>query len=1079
MSMVNFTALTRNEVFPLDGERRDQRVMDRAYAVMMQARSALQPFLDIVCHVIRAARERQTRSHVRWEQVKRERLPLDPVDTLIELRGEPPRLVLLGWPADQEIRAGALLQVVSPRSFAVTVQGVEQGQDGPVLRLDEVIHPDDRVWLGGRECRFRLQGSATAPPSVADAAGAVHKVRRVIEKGATVSRLIVEGTGLKLPAGDPERAILESWCDLHAVTDAEGRQHRVDPSSSGLFMLADHRLPDGSLVEGDNGLRFRVRSSGGGGRKLFRIKLLPSAAPDEDETVDPRDAFFMEKLEAVWDHPKRSKANILKVRGADRDEYTLLLEELPTPGSELHLPVDVGALEKQRKALRQLIHDPLPHHRPLLRLAENRVVTIWKTFAPEEPESWITPEMRGNEDGTDEQRRFVSLALATPDFAFLEGPPGSGKTTAICELILQLIRRGGRVLLCSTTHVAVDNVLEKLDGRYDDVQAVRIGNPDRVDDRVQHCLIDDRVADLVAKWRTAPGLAAQGDAELRDMAERTVLTTANLTCGTTTGILQHPLLRGGSQGWDDPLARKPWFDVLIIDEASRATFQEFLVPALLAKRWVVVGDVHQLPPFVERAALEAGLEASGNGLFPAEHQRAAFLARYLETTESNQPRLLAEPAAVAGFLWKECAARKSFADRAVVRIVRGRGGRTEGPCRELGLDDLREGRPAALLAAAADVLILESDLLEDAARWLPGNLPRPGDRLDGTAWAQRHAWALAKRALHFRSYRSRGRWIESPEDEERHEAKQLRDRSWAKEVAWRLTRMHELKCKSSDDEHVRLQEEVAALLPQAADSEEVGRRVQSIGDVGLPGIIETLQEGADPDRVVKLSALSSGMNRSDWESRKVTLSWQHRMDPSISDFPRREFYSGLALKDASTLKGREARVGWSYRTNLPARRVWDPVEGREDRGVNHDEICAMEAWLRDFLAWAELHPRKRGRWEVACLSFYVIQQRGIRDMIRKVTGIHEKETRFLSAGGKVEIVCGTVDRFQGREADFVLLSMRNSGRAGFLNSPNRLNVAITRARFLLVIAGNRKYFEKCGISELKGLAAATPPVIRP
>ena len=45
----------------------------------------------------------------------------------------------------------------------------------------------------------------------------------------------------------------------------------------------------------------------------------------------------------------------------------------------------------------------------------------------------------------------------------LEGPPGSGKTTAILEFIYQATSIGKKVLLVASTHVAVDNVLEKND----------------------------------------------------------------------------------------------------------------------------------------------------------------------------------------------------------------------------------------------------------------------------------------------------------------------------------------------------------------------------------------------------------------------------------------------------------------------------------------------------------------------------------------------------------------------------------------------------------------------------------------
>ncbi len=49
------------------------------------------------------------------------------------------------------------------------------------------------------------------------------------------------------------------------------------------------------------------------------------------------------------------------------------------------------------------------------------------------------------------------------------------------------------------------------------------------------------------------------------------------------------------------------FDLLVLDEASKATPTEALVPMSRSKRWVLVGDDKQLPPFVE-----AQLEREGN-----------------------------------------------------------------------------------------------------------------------------------------------------------------------------------------------------------------------------------------------------------------------------------------------------------------------------------------------------------------------------------------------------------------------------------------------------------------------------------
>jgi hypothetical protein len=52
-----------------------------------------------------------------------------------------------------------------------------------------------------------------------------------------------------------------------------------------------------------------------------------------------------------------------------------------------------------------------------------------------------------------------------------------------------------------------------------------------------------------------------------------------------------------------PGAESVEFDLCVVDEASKATVTETIVPMTQAKRWVLVGDARQLPPFVEEALL--------------------------------------------------------------------------------------------------------------------------------------------------------------------------------------------------------------------------------------------------------------------------------------------------------------------------------------------------------------------------------------------------------------------------------------------------------------------------------------------
>ncbi|MDY6977745.1 MAG: C-terminal helicase domain-containing protein [Pseudomonadota bacterium] len=92
--------------------------------------------------------------------------------------------------------------------------------------------------------------------------------------------------------------------------------------------------------------------------------------------------------------------------------------------------------------------------------------------------------------------------------------------------------------------------------------------------------------------------------------------------------------------------------------------------------------------------------------------------------------------------------------------------------------------------------------------------------------------------------------------------------------------------------------------------------------------------------------------------------------------------------------------------------------------------------------------------------------------LQKLSGNNKGYSTFKLKDTNVKLA--TVDYFQGQEADLVILSMVNNERDGFLDSPNRLNVAITRARYQLVIVGDENYFaNKSPTVELKNLARST------
>ncbi len=1058
------------------------------YPLMRQVETTLRPFDQYLRQAIHTAQQRQVRYKLPWERVRHQRvLGLNPLDSKLVVPRKPAGLEVANWPTDKPIDTSKPLIVDWGERMVVVLEA--QLVDGRLQLVPaDPISPDDNVmWLG---IDLQLEAAADrAPTEFVDVKGKRFEVKHS-EEQEDGWLLLVEGQPADGPVqlGDEEVETqrLPAQAGLTRLFDEQGA---VYTTSAGKLKLEEN--PPSNPLQGDNGIRYQWYVADKKGRKGIWLQLLTSEDDEQDEFLDPRAAFCEDDVKELWTADRAHKGQVIKVKSVDRDSYQLLVEEMPPEGCLLHLPLNVKNLQRQRRAIRQVKEGPLPHHQGLLRLCENPSAVRWPRIWPEHPDRWfvLRDETR---DGTDQQRSFVSVALGslgrdvapgTGDIALLEGPPGSGKTTAICELVLQLVvERKLRVLLCGTTHYSIDNVLERLvDGEHA-LDALRIGKVDRVDRKVRDTQLDERVEALVAQWRDTPGLSGHGDAELRAMAERTIIMSADLTCGTTMGILNHPLFQDRDsklKPWEQPIATLPWWDVLIVDEASRTTIQEFMVPALMAKRWIIVGDIRQLPPFADRADIVANLRSlvdeKDREVFPDDHQRARLLLWHLGRGAVQQRHvryLIAEPPGVLDHLEAELAAEDRNLD--IVRVGRHSGEGASGAGERVTIDQLRHGAPQALRLAAADWVLVPTEILEEVSPWLPSDLlhTRELDLSEKAIWGFRHRhWLDRSPNLQKAVRASRRKDLSTPGELEDHDTEYLSRRDWASEITWRLTRIHELKRSLRKEQRERLQKAIDRLAPATVD---VSAAIDEIRDIGLPSILEVIQEGIGEDRSNRPSALTQGIGSGQpqaFEARFGSLRYQHRMHEHISSFPRELFYGGEALMDANTVEQRDQRIGWDFAPELQSRRVWCDVRGREIGNVNQAEVDRMEATLRYFLTWAE----KKGApardlpstWEVACICFYVKQERAIRDMLRKVTGQERRHTRFNA--GNVEIVSGTVDRFQGREADLVLLSMRNTRRIGFLDSVNRLNVAVTRARQQIIIFGNDSYFERCQIDELEEL----------
>jgi len=242
------------------------------------------------------------------------------------------------------------------------------------------------------------------------------------------------------------------------------------------------------------------------------------------------------------------------------------------------------------------------------------------------------------------QHQAVSLALGSDAF-LIHGPPGTGKTSTLIELILQLVKSGKKVLATADSNTAVDNMLQRL-AKFD-LNLVRVGHPARILYELEEFSIHakyeksleaqaikkgweevgvlvkkrdnyskptpartrgmsfDRILTLEKKGTPQRGLSL---ATIKSMAEwirinrkieslvnslkqkeekvyKNILKEADVVLSTNAMVMSE-------------LLKKEFFDVAVIDEGSQQMIPSTLIPIMHASSFTIAGDHKQLPPTV-------------------------------------------------------------------------------------------------------------------------------------------------------------------------------------------------------------------------------------------------------------------------------------------------------------------------------------------------------------------------------------------------------------------------------------------------------------------------------------------------
>lgn len=251
----------------------------------------------------------------------------------------------------------------------------------------------------------------------------------------------------------------------------------------------------------------------------------------------------------------------------------------------------------------------------------------------------------------EKQLEAVTKSVLAKDLALIQGPPGTGKTTVIAEIIWQEIRKNPdcRILLTSQTNLAVDNALERLQGQAG-IRPVRIGKPDKLEpegrrfslpvmdswaqdskngeDNATRIWIDRIVSKISNDPKYLSAISSwKNELEAKDKHSRTefsrlyrsnvnlVAATCSI-CGSRDFMESYSDMFGGNERSD------MCFDVVIMDEASKATPLEMAVPLVLGKKIIVIGDHKQLPPMMDENTIDSALEKIGKKEIAEKLQKA-------------------------------------------------------------------------------------------------------------------------------------------------------------------------------------------------------------------------------------------------------------------------------------------------------------------------------------------------------------------------------------------------------------------------------------------------------------------------
>lgn len=611
------------------------------------------------------------------------------------------------------------------------------------------------------------------------------------------------------------------------------------------------------------------------------------------------------------------------------------------------------------------------------------------------------------------QSACVQKALTTPHFAVIQGPPGSGKTKVISSVVRHALARGETVLVVSPTHVAVDNVVEKLtpgptatgpDELAPETLPVRyasrqkklsqraleywVGRKKEYRGATVAVRVQRRLEESVPFARM---LYANEATEAAGVAPIScaLASVEKVVCGTPIGILSYEPVK---------MADPATFDLLIVDEVSKMTLPEFLAIAVKARRWVLVGDPEQLPPYNDVEDNATTLDEVFEPLVELECSVAAILERQNPEVRRDQRLLVvsSSPEVVAERLRERLHAHMPGS---APRVSEFHAGAREGIV-VCGLVDYETAGAALSPARGRD------------------HTHNPDN--------QGSLQVLVERGLRVsRPPVASGRRLVEP---------RLRAQAALFETCFNVYHAQPWSLRSAQKLRLmKFRNGLESYMPaDRALADPIAERL-AVNTVSVYDWLTGMPTGHFDTVLLKaLGQFQSNALQAAVRPFVGTLKRQYRMHSTLSAVPRELFYFGEALHDGVKDKEPGCRV----------QLVQVDPPGTEAEWNGH-EITTICNFVRELGQTTAVQGRPPG---IMIITPYREQERRLNGALDGLWAEGALDT--------LEVEVCTLDRCQGREAEYVFISLVRSRATPFMDLPKRWNVALTRAMQGLFIVGN-------------------------